>query len=108
MLFPVNMPPMHEEGALAAHAVQEVKDLANHFSDLLHRMGCDDDMLIPEWAALTVKLSRMPAQMSAEDKFARIFNDPLQHKKLQNIMMLVEIILVIPVSSAVCERGFPV
>ena len=48
----------------------------------------------------------MASTIPVEDKFAHMFTDPVQEQKFHNILMLVEIILFIPVSTAVCERGF--
>jgi hypothetical protein len=51
-------------------------------------------------------MSHQPKDISVHEFYNRLFMNPNHSENLHNILMLVEIILCIPVSSAVCERGF--
>ena len=110
VVFPMNWPD--DEVALALFGEQEIDDLCHHFETLLQRMGCDIAAVPTEWQALKVTLRCMGQggnnniPVDESEMYARIFNNNMQERRLHNVMMLIEIILVIPVSTAVCERGF--
>ena len=101
VVFPMNWPD--DEVGLALFGEQEIDDLCHHFETLLQRM----DLILQ---ALKITLSRMGQggnnNTSVDEMCARIFNNNMQERRLHNVMMLTEIILVISVSTAVCERGF--
>lgn len=51
-------------------------------------------------------MHQQAAGIGAQLMYQRLFTDPNLSVYFQNILMLVEIILCITISSAVCERGF--
>ena len=51
--------------------------------------------------ALKVALKQMGNHVPVEERFERLFNDKAHEAKFHNVLMIV-----IPVSTAVCERGF--
>ena len=70
-------------------------------------MGCDVDHLKEaEWPSLKVHMNRQPRGISVSDFYHRLFTNQNLKETMKNILMLAEIILCIPVSSAICERGF--
>ena len=54
--------------------------------------------------ALKVALKQMGNHVPVEERFERLFNDKAHEAKFHNVLMIVEIILVIPVSVAICEK----
>lgn len=76
------------------------------FAGVLNRFECDIDHLKQtEWPALKVRMKR-DNNSSVQDFYHRLFTIPNQKETLKNILVLAEIILCIPVSSDICERGF--
>lgn len=77
------------------------------FAGVLNRFECDIDHLKQtEWPALKVRMKRDNNNSSVQDFYHILFTIPNQKETLKNILVLAEIILCIPVSSDICERGF--
>lgn len=53
-------------------------------------------------------MKRQPKSTTTEAFYHRLFTSQNLEERFHNILMLVECILCIPVSSAICERGFSV
>ncbi|XP_014669372.1 PREDICTED: uncharacterized protein LOC106810507 [Priapulus caudatus] len=104
VFFLVNLPESAAD--LATYGEDEVATLCDHFRARLERMGCQVDELIQtEWPALKAHMQRN-RQHSTDDLYRKCFCCNNLKERFKNILMLVEIILVIPTSSAICERGF--
>jgi len=85
----------------------EVTALCEYYAPVLNRLGCDIGQLKKcEWPALKAHMRKQPRNMSVQEFYNRLFTNPNLKETFKNVIMLVEIILCIPVSSAVCERGF--
>ena len=103
IFFLENLP--EEKEKLSTYGEIEISTLCNYFKDHLERVGCQVDKLInTEW--MTLKL-HMHSRRKTDTKsfYKRIFTSSMK-EKFQNILTLVEIVFVIPTSSAICERGF--
>ncbi|KAH3846676.1 hypothetical protein DPMN_088978 [Dreissena polymorpha] len=69
-------------------------------------MGCQlEHITSTEWPALKAHMFRNRTR-STDVMFKQLLTDQNLKIRFKNILMLVEIILVVPTSSAICERGF--
>ena len=103
IFFIVNLPVNKED--LATYGEAEVTTLCNYFHANLERMDCQvDEIIHTEWPAMKIYMYKHK-ERTTEFLHKKLFSDSLK-EKFKNILMLVEIILVIPTSSAICERGF--
>ncbi|XP_030219014.1 zinc finger protein 862 [Gadus morhua] len=91
---------------LLNHGVEEVNFLLRHFSTVLDRNGCSKEKAKEEF-----QLMKMTINTSFKDKSYLGLWQVMTTKEpycsdFANILHLVKIMLVLPISSAVCERGF--
>ncbi|KAJ8026207.1 hypothetical protein HOLleu_33990 [Holothuria leucospilota] len=94
---------------LSPYGNQELDTLLQQLLPVLSRMGFDQSELKKEWIQLKAHvgnlLMRHPNRNQAPSLSTFFLTDDYR-KKFHNILMLVEIVFVLPMSSAVCERGF--
>jgi hypothetical protein len=92
----------HNRQDLAGFGNADLQLLVNHFQEFLDNKQCQRNHIAHEWtwakAHLGNRLTRQVASISM------LFKGNADHFK--NLLLLIEVVLVIPVSSAVCERGF--
>ncbi|CAM4696780.1 unnamed protein product [Leuciscus chuanchicus] len=93
---------------LVDYGIEEVHFLLDHFKVVLERNGCDFALAEEEFQTLKTLVF-----MSFKDKSYHGLWEVLLTKEpycsdLQNILHLVRIMLILPVSAAQCERGFSV
>ena len=78
--------------------------LAQHFELMLRKLGCDEEqvksMKHAEWPSFKQFASRN------KETWTSAFDDQELHARFPTILKLAEIVLVIPMSTAICERGF--
>ena len=104
IFYPVNLPTTDAE--LAVYGEDQLNALCDFYSEVLNRFECDVEHLKEvEWPALKVRMRRETNKAAVQEFYHRIFTNPNQKETLENILVLVEIVLCIPVSSAICERG---
>lgn len=106
IFYPVNFPL--NEADIATYGEEELKRLCEYYHELiLARFNCDIQHLQQvEWPAMKVYMKKQPRSVDLESYFKTLFTTPCLVERFSNILVLIEIILCIPVSSAVCERGF--
>ena len=77
-----------------------------HYQPLLQQKNCNLDALSDEWVELKAVVSRKHGyrNMKHNTWWEKVF--AYHQLRLQNIVMLVEIILIMPVNIACCEHGF--
>ena len=94
-----NIPEKQED--LAIYGEEELTTLRNYFLAKLEGAGCLIDQLESEW----IKLKLLMLKWSNSENYIFYKNLFTGHMKdkCSNTLMLVEIILVIPISSAICE-----
>ena len=85
---------------------KELKVLTDWYKDKLTQAGCQLDQLPEEWR----KLKRLACDTFKDKSYAGLYStlltkDPYK-MDLKNILLLVQILLVLPISSANCERAF--
>ena len=89
---------------LALYGEQELNTLVGHFKLLLERNDFDSELVNQEWQELKVCIKRNHSQLKMLPMWQRIFAEYTE--RFPNILMLVEIMLVLPLATACCERGF--
>ena len=85
---------------------KELKVLTDWYKGKLTQAGCQLDQLPKEWR----KLKRLACDTFKDKSYAGLYStlltkDPYK-MDLKNILLLVQILLVLPISSANCERAF--
>ncbi|XP_056001881.1 zinc finger protein 862-like [Ostrea edulis] len=105
IFYPINLPATDAE--LAVYGEDQLEALCEFYSDVLNRLDYDVEHLKQtEWPALKIKMKREPNNTSIQDFYHRLFTNSNQKETLKNILVLVETVLCIPVSSAIWERGY--
>lgn len=105
IFFIINLPETEEE--LAVYGEEELENLLTYYREVLVSLECDiEHVKNPEWQALKAHMKRQPKSTTTEAFSHRLFTSQNLEERFHNILMLVECILCIPVSSAICERGF--
>jgi len=83
---------------------KEREDLAAHGKDDLHELFIHYEELFQRFE-ITEKVLKTP-KMSMTDIFSSILSSEEKRKQFPALGMLMEIFLLVPVNTAVCERGF--
>lgn len=105
IFYPVNLPETVAQRAV--YGEDSLNELCLYYAVVLDRMGCDVAHLRDvEWPLLKVHMNRQRRGISVSELYNRLFTHSNLEETMKNILMLVEIVLCIPVSSAICERGF--
>ena len=78
--------------------------LANHYKDNLLRAGCELQQIDREWSCVKSRVSLHLSGRSAEEAFASIFRSHAD--QCHSFLLLAEIVLIWPLSTAVVETGF--
>ncbi|XP_051533754.1 zinc finger protein 862-like [Myxocyprinus asiaticus] len=77
-----------------------------HFKEPLERSGCNMAAIQDEWQGLKILVSHNFKDKSYSGLWETMLTkDPYRHD-YKNILELVQLMLVLPISAAQCERGF--
>ncbi|CAH1253071.1 ZNF862 [Branchiostoma lanceolatum] len=103
---PSTWPPTAE--ALASYGEEEISTIFQHYKVPLEKAGHSLDNCLIQWGELKVvvrrKLSFGP--MKFLDVWQHVIQEHSQSDRFNDILALAKIILLLPVSTAECERGF--
>ena len=88
---------------LSTYGKEEVQVLADHYKDHLLRAGCELTEIDREWSTVKSHVNLHLIGRSSEEVFA-IFKSLVS--QCHNFLLLAEIVLTWPLSTAVVERGF--
>ena len=82
-----------------------IEYLGNHFEPVLQRasVGVDVDKLLPEWTLLKQYLYKRPDSLY-QNTWESV--NKRYRAECSNLLMLIDLLLTFPASSADCERGF--
>lgn len=94
----------NDRDQLAVFVEDGVTVLADHFKQLLEKNDFDKEKVLSEWLDLKVAVKNDYGGLKKHAMWQVMFNDFTE--RFCNILMLIEILLVLPVSTACCERGF--
>ena len=93
-----------EQQKLAIYGAEQLDRLLEHFREILTRNHFDFDTVYQEGADLKVCVTSHHMDLNYEFLWKRMNTG--YGKRFLNILMIVEIVLVMPVCTACCERGF--
>ena len=89
---------------LAVFGEEGINVLSEHFNQLLEKNDFDGEEALSEWLDLKVVVKNNYRNLRKQAVWQVMFTDFTE--RFCNILMLIEILLVLPVSTACCERGF--
>jgi len=89
---------------LSSYGNEEMQVLADYYKDHLLRAGCELSLIEREWSSVKSHVSLHLSGRRAEEVFVSIFRS--QADQCHNFLLLAEIVLIWPLSTAVVERGF--
>ncbi|XP_049432728.1 uncharacterized protein LOC125889084 [Epinephelus fuscoguttatus] len=91
---------------LLNYSIEEVDVLLKHFGDILKKGGCNANKVQEEWQNLKVLVTSTFSDKNYLALWQTLLTkEPYKHD-FENILHLVAIMLLLPISSAQCERGF--
>lgn len=94
----------HQE--LACYGRDHLATVCDHFANVLDRIGCDRDKAQRvEWPAAKVLIKSL-SQSLQRNAWQDFFLDNERRSSFPNLLLIVELILVLPLSTATVERGF--
>ena len=94
--------PVDNKTSFATFGRQELETILKHFENLACVQECDKEKLLEsEWPDF-----KMWVKKRHLNDWQKVFKHELLKEKYQNLLIIFEIILVIPMSTAECERGF--
>jgi len=95
-------PKDHEQ--LAVFGEEEINVLCEHFKQLLEKNDFDQAETLSEWLDLKVLVKNNYGNLRKQAVWQVMFTDFAERSC--NVWMLIEILLVLPVCTACCERAF--
>ncbi|KAJ8404054.1 hypothetical protein AAFF_G00344040 [Aldrovandia affinis] len=95
-----------EEADLASYGADHLRVITHHFADILDWVCCDRGQARhQEWPSAKVVIKALP-QVQQGKVWADFLTDPERLQSFPNLLMVVELILMLSLSTAACERGF--
>ncbi|KAK0148163.1 Zinc finger protein 862 [Merluccius polli] len=91
---------------LVDHGADDLGFLLDHFSTVLRRNGVNTELAKEEFVSLKLLIARMFKDKTYLSLWELMLTREPYCSEHKNILHLVHIMLVLPVSAAVCERGF--
>ncbi|XP_051997784.1 zinc finger protein 862-like [Xyrauchen texanus] len=95
-----------DQEELVDHGADDLAFLLDHFSPVLTRNGVNTELAKEEFVDLKLLITRMFKDKTYLNLWELMLTREPYSSEYKNILHLVHILLVLPVSSAVCERGF--
>ena len=93
-----------DRAELATYGEDKMHHLVQHFRPLLQRNNFNFEAVQEEWSGLKVCICNNFLDLNLKALWKRVFNS--YSNRFCNILMLVEILLILPLSTACYERGF--
>ncbi|MGH0115904.1 UNVERIFIED_CONTAM: hypothetical protein FKN15_054260 [Acipenser sinensis] len=90
---------------LVSHGKKAVAYLCEHFKQVLSSNGCSMEEVMFEWMAAKVHIIDTPRSQWC-NVWKDMFAEPILQNRFSNLLHLIELSLVIPLSTEECERGF--
>ena len=92
--------------ALATYGEDKIRHLVEHFRPLLDKNNFKFDAVLEEWSGLKTCICSNYLDLNPEALWKRVFTH--HSNRFPNVLILPEITLILPLSTACCERGFSV
>ena len=90
---------------LVAFGNYKIERLTNWFRPVLEKAGCDVALIPEEWLSLKVQVNSGFWDKDYESLWQTMLTKMPYKQDYQNLLHLVEILLVLPISAAQCERA---
>ena len=94
--------------ALRQYGTDEVRTICRHFQTLLVNANCDPVAAIREWLDIKLHVRQIP-HVRATHPFSvwqRVSEEDVTMNQYQNILKVIHLASLFPLSTAACERGF--
>ncbi|XP_076121139.1 zinc finger protein 862 isoform X2 [Alosa pseudoharengus] len=91
---------------LLNYGSDKVETLVEHFSDVLTSFGCQLEAIQEEWQSVKALISHTFQDKSYSSLWQMLLTKEPYKTDYKNLLHLVEILLILPISAAQCERGF--
>ena len=91
---------------LGTYGEEKIRHLVEHFRPLLEKNNFEFEAVYEEWAGLKACISNNYQDFTFKALWKRVFNNC--HDRFPNALMLVEILMILPLATACCERGFSI
>ncbi|XP_052223803.1 zinc finger protein 862-like [Dreissena polymorpha] len=107
---PKNWPDDQQGEALNIYGNGEIGILLNHFREPMLNAGVDENQVLNEWKYLKLYISRNQhfTGKNPLSIYKRISREDVDRKEFSNILLLIHLIGLYPLSNAECERCFSV
>ena len=105
-----NWPDRNNRDALLQYGSGDIQVLYDHFSVLLQNTGCDIDIAKSEWKDLKLYVARNQHFQGTHPLavWQRVSQEDAGRDDYGNILKIVHLTSIYPLSNAACERGFSV
>ncbi|KAL7400270.1 hypothetical protein ABVT39_009521 [Epinephelus coioides] len=91
---------------LGSYGRDHLATVSKHFANVLDHMGCDREKAqCVEWPSAKVLIKSIPQGLQ-RNAWQDFFLDDVWRSSFPNLLLIVELILVLPLSTASIERGF--
>lgn len=104
LVFNVNAWPTRSS-ELMEHGRQEVQRLTNWFRVALERAGCKTKEINEQWVSLKIQVNSQFRKLDYVTLWQTLLTKVPYKEDFKDILHLVEILLVLPISAAQCERA---
>lgn len=95
-----------DRATLATYGEDKIRIIVDHFRLLLEKNNFDFAAVYGEWSGLKVCIANNYFHLTSKALWKRVFIH--YSDRFPNVLMLVHILLILPLSTACCERGFSV
>ena len=94
------------KNALLEYGNKDIKRLLNWFNPMLQKFGCETDKVLAEWRKLKLLVKSNFSAKPYPELYQMLLTKSPYKDDHENLLHLVKIMLVLPISSANCERAF--
>ena len=84
---------------------EEVQRLTNWFQVALKRAGCNTKRIIEQWVSLKIQVNSQYRKLDYINLWQTLLTKVPYKEDFKDVLHLVEILLVLPISAAQCERA---
>ena len=105
LVFNVDAWP-HDVTDLVDFGLDEVGRLVEWFGPILKNGGCDVKAVPKQWVSLKLMVKTQFQDMPYSRLWSMMLSKEPYKSDYQDVLHLIEILLVLPISSAQCERAF--
>lgn len=105
LVFNVDAWP-HDVESLVDFGSEEVSHLVTWFGPALEKAGCNVEAVPRQWVSLKMMVNTQFRDLSYSNLWSTMLTKDPYKSEYQDVLHLVELLLVLPISSAQCERAF--